>query len=45
MKPQASDNRSNVIDLFSGRPVDEVVDRIVRIAPELDGLELSLIHI
>ncbi|MBA57288.1 MAG: hypothetical protein CMK89_22805 [Pseudomonadales bacterium] len=40
MKPQASDNRSNVIDLFSGRPIDEVVDRIVRIAPELDGLEM-----
>ncbi len=40
MKPQAQDSRSNVIDLFSGRPVDDVKDRIVRVAPELDGLEM-----
>ncbi|RLP55544.1 MAG: hypothetical protein D6160_03820 [Ketobacter sp.] len=40
MKPQSSDDRSNVIDLFSGRPIDDVVDRIIRITPELDGLEM-----
>ena len=40
MKPQAPERHSNVIDLFSGRPLDDVEDRIVRIAPELDGLEM-----
>ena len=40
MKPEAQESRSNVIDLFSGRPVDDVQDRIVRMAPELDGLEM-----
>lgn len=40
MKPQANAERSNVIDLFTGRPIDEVTDRIIRIAPELDGLEM-----
>lgn len=40
MKPQSSNDRSNVIDLFSGRPIDDVVDRIIRITPELDGLEM-----
>lgn len=30
----------NVIDFFSGRPVDELTNRIVRISPELDGLEM-----
>lgn len=40
MKPKSSDDRSNVIDLFSGRPIDDVTDRIIRITPELDGLEM-----
>lgn len=41
MKQQTTTtDRSNVIDLFTGRPLDEVTDRIVRIAPELDGLEM-----
>lgn len=41
MKPQVSQHANdNVIDLFSGKPVDEVDDGIVRIAPEFDGLEM-----
>lgn len=40
MKRQTTTDRSNVIDLFSGRPIDQVNDRIIRIAPELDGLEM-----
>lgn len=40
MKALSSDSRSNVIDLFSGRPINDTADRIVRIAPELDGLEM-----
>ena|SRR3990167_1875725 len=40
MKTQTSADRSNVIDLFTRRPIDEVVDRVVRLAPELDGLEM-----
>lgn len=41
MKPQAVQHeKENVIDLFSGKPVDEVADNIIRIAPEFDGLEM-----
>ena len=36
-----SRNGDNVIDFFSGKPVSELHDeRIVRLAPELDGLEM-----
>ncbi|MEJ2743952.1 MAG: hypothetical protein P8176_16155 [Gammaproteobacteria bacterium] len=31
---------SNVIDFFSGRPIDELTNRIIRISPEFDGLEM-----
>ena len=41
MKPQTIDvERSNVVDLFSGKPLNEVQDNIIRISPELDGLEM-----
>jgi len=41
MKPQTIDvERSNVVDLFSGKPINEVQDNIIRISPELDGLEM-----
>ncbi|MCG8673022.1 MAG: hypothetical protein MI867_26745 [Pseudomonadales bacterium] len=41
MKPHAAQEASeNVIDLFSGKPLDEVADNIIRIAPEFDGLEM-----
>lgn len=40
MKPQVPDSCCNVIDLFSGRSVDDAENRIVRVAPELDGLEM-----
>ncbi len=40
MKTQTTADRSNVIDLFTRRPIDEVVDRVIRLAPELDGLEM-----
>ena len=34
-------NLDNVYDLFSGQPVDSLVDEpIIRLAPELDGLEM-----
>lgn len=32
--------QENVVDIFSGRPWQEPHDRIIRIAPELDGLEM-----
>jgi len=34
-----SDN-SNVVDMFSGRCIDDNPNRIIRLAPELDGLEM-----
>ena len=41
MKPQTIDvGRNNVVDLFSGKPIDDVQDSIVRICPEFDGLEM-----
>ncbi len=40
MKSLPTNDRSNVIDLFSGRPIDEKVDRVIRMSPELDGLEM-----
>ena len=41
MKPQAvHHDKENVIDLFSGKPVDQIADDIIRIAPEFDGLEM-----
>ncbi len=41
MKPHATQcTRDNVVDFFSGKPVSEITDRIIRIAPELDGLEM-----
>lgn len=40
MKPQAAEHaKDNVIDLFSKKPV-AAVDRVLRIAPEFDGLEM-----
>jgi len=40
VKAPSSSSEENVIDIFSGRPLCEVKNRIVRIAPELDGLEM-----
>ncbi|PCJ33113.1 MAG: hypothetical protein COA99_16045 [Moraxellaceae bacterium] len=41
MKPQTiGAGHSNVVDLFSGKPVDELHDHVIRISPELDGLEM-----
>ena len=41
MKPQQAQQASeNVIDLFSGKPLGDTADNIVRIAPEFDGLEM-----
>jgi len=41
MKPQIIDEaQTNVVDLFSGRPINEIHDNIIRISPELDGLEM-----
>ena len=39
-KTDANSANSNVIDLFSGRNIDENPNRIIRLAPELDGLEM-----
>lgn len=41
MKPQAVGNDdTNVVDIFSGRPINRLADPVIRIAPELDGLEM-----
>ena len=40
MKQKESDAPSNVVNIFTGRPVNDTEDRIVRIAPELDALEM-----
>ena len=39
-KADANSANSNVIDLFSGRNIDENPNRIIRLASELDGLEM-----
>ncbi|MFT7558702.1 MAG: hypothetical protein ACI93R_000601 [Flavobacteriales bacterium] len=41
MKHAVNDYPENVIDLFSGQPLSALIEsRIVRLAPELDGLEM-----
>jgi len=41
MKPPVVDcKRDNVIDIFTGQPLDKIKDEIVRITPEFDGLEM-----
>lgn len=36
-----SRNQENVVDIFSGKPINDLEDeRIVRLSPELDGLEM-----
>lgn len=42
MNPQevGSGLAENVVDIFSGRPINEVKNNVVRIAPEFDGLEM-----
>ena len=39
--PEQGDDHSNVIDLFTRKPLDEVNHhQIIRLAPELDGMEM-----
>ncbi|OUS25640.1 hypothetical protein A9Q99_20875 [Gammaproteobacteria bacterium 45_16_T64] len=41
MKPQTIDvGSNNVVDLFTGKPLGEVQDNVIRISPEFDGLEM-----
>lgn len=37
---QGQPNKGNVVDIFSKRSINEAANKVIRLAPELDGLEM-----